>query len=80
MLFRSGSACGSGSGDPSHVLVAMGIDPEAARGSLRLTLGRMTTDDEIAQVIALLPGLVARLRSIDVAGIGAAPGGVGIGG
>ncbi|GIV98311.1 MAG: cysteine desulfurase [Herpetosiphonaceae bacterium] len=60
----SGSACTSGSLEASHVLTAMGIAPERAHGSLRLTVGRENTDAEIDQVLALLPSMVERLRSV----------------
>ncbi len=59
----SGSACSSGSLKASPVLAAMGIAPEAAAGSLRFSLGPETTVAEIDRVLALLPGIVARLRS-----------------
>ncbi|GIW07915.1 MAG: cysteine desulfurase IscS [Dehalococcoidia bacterium] len=59
----SGSACTSASLEPSHVLTAMGLPSEVARGSLRLTLGPDTTDDDIQTVLDLLPTIVARLRS-----------------
>jgi cysteine desulfurase len=60
----SGSACTSGSLDPSHVLLAMGLDHETAHGSLRLTLGDETTDEEIDYVLDVLPKVVERLRSM----------------
>lgn len=60
----SGSACTSGSLDPSHVLLAMGIPHEIAHGSLRLTLSDMTTDEEIDYVIATLTKIVKRLRDM----------------
>ena len=60
----SGSACTSGSLEPSHVLTAMGIPPEVAHGSLRFSLGRETVDDEIERVIEVLPPIVERLRAI----------------
>lgn len=58
----SGSACTSGSLDPSHVLLAMGIPHEIAHGSLRLTLGDDTTEEEVDYVIETLPKIVERLR------------------
>ncbi|MFN8534172.1 MAG: cysteine desulfurase family protein [Dehalococcoidia bacterium] len=58
----SGSACTSAALEPSHVLMAMGLSSEIARGSLRLTLGAPTTDDDIDTVLDLLPPTVARLR------------------
>lgn len=60
----SGSACTSGSLDPSHVLLAMGISEEKARGSLRLTLGRDTTKVEIQETLRRLSAIVQRLRSL----------------
>lgn len=60
----SGSACTSGSLEPSHVLTAMGIPPEVAHGSLRFSLGRETTEGEIDKVIEVLPPIVERLRAI----------------
>jgi cysteine desulfurase len=60
----SGSACTSGSLEPSHVLMAMGVRPELAHGSLRLSLGRATTPDDVDAVLAELPLIVERLRSI----------------
>jgi cysteine desulfurase len=58
----SGSACTSGSLEPSHVLTAMGFPHEVAHGSLRLTLGRKTTADDVDYVLAGLPGIVEKLR------------------
>lgn len=60
----SGSACTSGSLEPSHVLLAMGLPPETAHGSLRLTLGKDTTDTDVDAVLDVVPGIVARLRSM----------------
>jgi len=60
----SGSACTSGSLDPSHVLLAMGYPHEVAHGSLRLSLGRNNTEQEIDHVLEVLPGIIARLREI----------------
>ncbi len=60
----SGSACTSGSLDPSHVLIAMGLDHLQAHGSLRLTLGRDTTEEDIDYVLEVFPEVVARLRSM----------------
>jgi cysteine desulfurase NifS len=58
----SGSACTSGSLDPSHVLLAMGLAHEIAHGSLRFTLGRQNTEEEIDYVLEQLPKIVERLR------------------
>ena len=60
----SGSACTSGSLDPSHVLLAMGLDHATAHGSLRLTLSHDTTAEEIDYVLETLPPIVERLRSM----------------
>lgn len=60
----SGSACTSGSLDPSHVLLAIGLPHEKAHGSLRLTLGSGTTEEDIDYVVAVLPGIVQRLRDM----------------
>ncbi len=61
----SGSACTSGSIDPSHVLIAMGKPLELARNSLRLTLGRDNTGADIDRVLDVLPETVRRVRSLD---------------
>lgn len=58
----SGSACTSGSLEPSHVLTAMGICHETAHGSVRMTLGRDTSDEEIEHVLKTFPPIVERLR------------------
>ena len=60
----SGSACTTGSVEPSHVLVAMGLPPELARGSLRFTLGRDNTDEDVDRLLEVLPGAVERLRAL----------------
>ncbi len=60
----SGSACTSGSLDPSHVLLAMGLSHEIAHGSLRLTLSDETTDEDIDYVLEVLPHIVERLRTM----------------
>jgi len=59
----SGSACTSGSIEASHVLLAMGLDRRAALGSVRFTLGRHTTADEVEEVLVVLPQIIDRLRS-----------------
>jgi cysteine desulfurase len=59
----SGSACTSGSLDPSHVLVAMGCSPARARGSIRFSLGTYNTDTEVDFVLKQLPGIITRLRA-----------------
>ena len=60
----SGSACTSGSLDASHVLLSIGLSHELAHGSLRLTLGDLTTEEEVAYVIEQLPPIVQRLRDM----------------
>lgn len=60
----SGSACTSGSLDPSHVLLAIGLPHEIAHGSLRLSLGEGTTEEDVDYVLEKLPPIIARLRSM----------------
>jgi cysteine desulfurase len=60
----TGSACSSSSLEPSHVLMALGLSPEHAHGSLRLTLGRENSEEDINRVLEVLPPIVARLRAM----------------
>jgi len=60
----TGSACSSASLEPSHVLLAMGLSHELAHGSLRFSLGKWTTEDEIERVLDVLPPIVAKLRAM----------------
>jgi cysteine desulfurase len=60
----TGSACSSGSSEPSHVLSAIGVKPEIAQGSLRLTLGDANSEEDIDYVLKVLPEVVEKLRSI----------------
>ncbi len=60
----SGSACTSGSLDPSHVLLAIGLPHEVAHGSLRLSIGDQNTPDEMEEIIRVVPQVVARLRDM----------------
>ncbi|MEA3431576.1 MAG: cysteine desulfurase NifS [candidate division WOR-3 bacterium] len=60
----SGSACTSGTLEPSHVLLALGIPPEVAHGSLRFSLGRNNTEEDIDHVIEVLPPIVKKLRAM----------------
>jgi cysteine desulfurase len=60
----TGAACSSGAVGPSHVLMAIGLSPDEARSSLRFSLGRNTTLEEIDQAIALIPQAVERLRAL----------------
>jgi cysteine desulfurase len=60
----TGSACSSASLEPSHVLLALGLSPEQAHGSLRFTLGRDNTEADVERVLEVLPGIVAKLRAM----------------
>jgi len=60
----TGSACSSSSLEPSHVLLALGFSPEQAHGSLRFSLGKWTTEEEIERVLDVLPPIVAKLRAM----------------
>ncbi|MBA4150730.1 MAG: cysteine desulfurase NifS [Verrucomicrobia bacterium] len=60
----SGSACTTGSLDPSHVLTAMGLSPMRARGCVRFSLGIYNTDDDVDYLLKQLPGIIKKLRDI----------------
>jgi cysteine desulfurase len=60
----SGSACTSGSLEPSHVLLAMGVPPEVAHGSLRFSLGKFNKEEDVERVSEVLPSIVEELRKI----------------
>ncbi len=60
----TGAACSSGAIEPSHVLVAMGLTPEQARGSIRFSIGKTNTDEEIDFVMEKVPEVVAKLREV----------------
>ncbi len=60
----TGSACSTGSLDPSHVLMAIGLSHEVSHGSLRVTLGRFNTEEEVDYIIETLPKVVERLRAM----------------
>ncbi len=60
----TGSACTSGSVDPSHVLIALGLPPEWSHGSLRLTLGKNNTQEDVNALLAVLPGIIEKLRGL----------------
>lgn len=64
IMTSSGSACTSGSLEPSHVLLAMGYKHEEAHGSLRMTLGRDNTEEDVDYVLEMLPPIVQRLREL----------------
>lgn len=60
----TGSACSSGSMEPSHVMLALKLPPEEMRSSIRLSLGKWTTEEEINEVLKILPGIVKKLRAM----------------
>ncbi len=60
----SGSACTSASLDPSHVLLSIGLPHEIAHGSLRMSIGRYNTEEEIDEVLAVLPNIIQKLRKM----------------
>lgn len=63
----TGSACASGSLDPSHVLLAMGVPVESAHGSIRASLGRSTTAEDVEYVLDVLPRVIKRIRDMSTA-------------
>lgn len=60
----SGSACTSGSLDPSHVLLAIGLPHEIAHGSLRLSMGEGSTEEDVDYVLEVVPPIIERLRNM----------------
>lgn len=60
----SGSACTSGSLDPSHVLLAIGLPHEVAHGSLRLSINEETTEEDVDYILSVIPGVVKKLRAM----------------
>ncbi|MCX5806137.1 MAG: cysteine desulfurase NifS [Proteobacteria bacterium] len=60
----SGSACSSGSTEPSHVLLSMDIPPEVCQSAIRMSLGRENTKEDVDYVLSVMPGVVARLREM----------------
>jgi len=68
----TGSACTAGVAQPSHVLLAMGVDPASARGSLRLSFGHTSTEADVDAALAVLPAAVERARQAALASAGAA--------
>lgn len=60
----TGSACASGTLDPSHVLLAMGLNHETAHGSIRFSMGRFTKESDIDAVLSVLPGIISKLRAM----------------
>ncbi|MHB1328961.1 MAG: aminotransferase class V-fold PLP-dependent enzyme, partial [Gemmatimonadales bacterium] len=59
-----GSACSTGAVEPSHVLVAMGVPRQLALGAIRISLGHETREADIAQVVAVFPGIVEKVRKL----------------
>ena len=64
LAVSTGAACSSGAIEPSHVLTAMGLPPERARASLRFSLGKQNTAEEVDYALSILPGTVGRLREL----------------
>jgi cysteine desulfurase len=67
----TGSACSSGTLEPSHVLRAMGFPAHRTQNSLRFSLGMFSTDADVDRVVAILPGLVEKLRGLTKKAVGA---------
>jgi cysteine desulfurase len=64
LAVSTGAACSSGAIEPSHVLTAMGMSPERARASIRFSLGKQNTSEEVDFALELIPATVARLREL----------------
>ena len=64
LALSTGAACSSGALEPSHVLVAMGLRPDQARASLRFSLGKQNTEEDVNFALSLVPPTVARLREL----------------
>jgi cysteine desulfurase len=64
VALSTGAACSSGAVEPSHVLTAIGLPPEEARASLRFSLGRRNTEEDVAAALEIIPGVVAHLREL----------------
>ena len=64
ICISTGSSCSSSSLEPSHVLLATGLSPEQTHGSLRFSLGKWTTEEDISRVLEVLPRIIAKLRAI----------------
>ncbi len=69
----TGAACSSGAVEPSHVLTAIGLSHDEARSSLRFSLGRLTTAEEIDEAVAIIPRVVERLRALSPLSAATAP-------
>ncbi len=68
LRFPVGSACHSGATEPSHVLMAMGLDKTRARASLRFSLMKTATDEDVDYVLSVVPEAVERLRAVSPCG------------
>ena len=64
LAVSTGAACSSGAIEPSHVLTAMGLRPDRAKASLRLSLGKQNTEEDVDFALALIPETVKRLRNL----------------
>ncbi len=64
LAVSTGAACSSGAIEPSHVLIAMGMRPDQAKASIRFSLGKQTTEEDIDFALTLVPETVARLREL----------------
>jgi cysteine desulfurase len=64
LAVSTGAACSSGAIEPSHVLIAMGLRADRARGSLRFSLGKQNSAEDVDLALALVPEAVARLREL----------------
>lgn len=73
IAISSGSACTSGSLEPSHVLTAIGLSKEVAHGSLRLTMGKDNTEEDVEYFLEVLPPIIERLRAMSPLGEGCSP-------
>jgi cysteine desulfurase len=70
VMCSSGAACSSGAVEPSHVLTAIGLSPDQARSSVRFSLGRPTTGDEIDEAVRIILAVVERLRALSPLSVG----------
>jgi len=64
VALSTGAACSSGAIEPSHVLTAMGLSPERARASIRFSLGKQNTAEDVDYALSVLPEVVGRLREL----------------
>jgi len=64
LAVSTGAACSSGAIEPSHVITAMGVSPDRARASIRFSLGKQNTPEDLEFALALIPETVARLREL----------------